>query len=953
MPPLGLAYISSYLVSKGISCSVIDLNARIYNLMDEDKRKELWKPENIRCWAEKAFFSDIFYSLRPHIKLFLEEALAPGTYAVGFSVNRSNMLFSIELAKLIKEANPKSVIVFGGPSCWLRSKDNIPDECRDIRTEKLAFSPGLIDAFVVGEGENAAFEIISRLKSGNGLTDIPGTVIYRGEGLYSGLTPVSASVDIDRLPQPTFCEFELWLYSERILPVLFSRGCVGKCVFCNDPGMAGSYRARSARHVFQEVKYHVENNGIKRFHSCDLLANGNLNFLDEFSGLVIESGYKITWSGQALVRADMSERLLTKMKRAGCDSLVFGVESFSDKVLRLMGKSFNSKQAELALRRCRDCGIKAAINIIVGFPGENEGDFNVTIEAIKRNRKVIDCVSSVSTAVLTPGSPLSNSTDVFGIKRSTAGNYSCWKSEDGSNDYALRKKRLLRLTGYLKEWGIRYLSTNLYDDEFGNLSSRIGPYLRYTGAGVLLAICPSWGVAMPPLGLASIVSYLQQRGGVHVDVIDLNIMLFNRVDDDKKMLWEFRNSSHWTDKESFERLKEVMDKDIDFCVDCLLNHPGMMIGFSVYSANRFFTIEVIRRLRQKDQKRIIVVGGRGCINNDSRLVFNLGDVDIFVEGEGEETMLEIVKEVKTRGEVKSIPGAVFCKGGRLYCLGARPAHKDISSLPFPDYKGFALRQYCEEALALLMSRGCIGRCSFCDDYKLMGEYRVRRAENVLDEIRYHLLCNRINDFYFSDAAINGNLRELENLCDGIIKGKIAVRWIALAIPRKDMEYRLLEKMSRAGCRTLNYGVETGSDIILSRMRKIVRISDVEEVLKNTRRAGITTQLNFVVGFPGEGESEFNDTLDFIRRNRHWINGVTNINACNVLLNSDLFERADEYGVLLPNELSCRDTGWYTGDGNDYAVRAKRVEEVVALLKELGIPIITSNLQEKEADLRQL
>ncbi len=950
MPPLGLAYILSYLKSRGINSHVLDLNIKIYSQMEDERRKELWNAENIRCWVEKDFFSGIFNSLKSRIEHFLNKIFAYNSPVIGFSVNRSNMLFSIELAKLIKEKDKNKIIVFGGPSCWVRNKENIPIECYDVATKKLQLYPGLVDLFIVGEGEETAYDAMVRIKRGEDLMGIPGSVVYSERGSYSSLIPRAPIENLDALPHPTFSEFDINEYGEKKIPFIFSRGCMGRCSFCNDPSLTGKYRCRSARNVFEEIKYHIKDSGVTFFHSCDLLINGNLRLLDEFSDFIISSGYKIIWTGQAVVHPDMSESLLRKMNQAGCKSLVFGIESFSDKVLHLMDKRFTKDEAGLVLRRAHNAGIQTVINIIVGFPGEEEGDFLETIEAVRRMRDAIDCISSLSTCVVTPLSPLDQNAGKFEIQLSPSGDYSRWILQDGSNDYEVRKQRLKKLISYLQEHNIPCLSTNLYDEGFQKINKKDIASSEEAVSSVLLVICPCWGTVMPPLGLASVAAFVRKKTAINVDVLDLNIAIFNRAEEQEKKLWGFNNSSHWTDKESFQRLRGIMSEEIDFCARKVLDHPARMIGFSVYSTNRFFTIEVIKRIREVDRQRIIVVGGRGCVNHDARMVFRLADIDIFVEGEGEGAFYDIVKTIAQRGKAGRIPGAIFCKDGQMLDYIPRPVIEDISALPFPDYRGFPFSEYAERALPLLMSRGCISRCSFCNDYKLMGRYRLRKSQRVLEEVEYHFQANRISNFYFSDAAINGDLEELELLCEGIIREGIDIQWVALAIPRKGMSFELLAKMKNAGCKTLNFGVETGSDRILRLMRKIVTIADIEEVLKNACKAGINTQINFIVGFPGEGEKEFNETLEFIRRNRNWVSGVTNINACNVLLNSDLFERAQDYGILFPPELFRRDTGWYTAEGNNSALRIERTRKVIALLNELDIPIVTSNLQEREANL---
>ena len=314
------------------------------------------------------------------------------------------------------------------------------------------------------------------------------------------------------------------------------------------------------------------------------------------------------------------------------------------------------------------------------------------------------------------------------------------------------------------------------------------------------------------------------------------------------------------------------------------------------------------------------------------------------EGEG-----ALASGVERNGDFSGISGTIIPVGGGYLDNGrARPI--DINRIPFPTFEQFDLNKYTEKTLPMLSSRGCIARCAFCDDHLTWGRYRYRKAEFVLDELRWHVKKNGISHFWFNDLLINGSNKHLERLCDLIIERGLDIRWIALAIVRRDTTEALLKKMRRAGCYTLNYGIESGSDKILKRMGASYTVSEAEQVLELMRRADINTQLNFIVGFPGETEAEFMETLQFIRRNREWICGISNLNTCTLVENSPLGNSPGSYGTLPRPGWEPADGLFETEDGTCYEERVDRVKRTASLIEKLDLSIWTSNAP-KEAGSR--
>ena len=205
---------------------------------------------------------------------------------------------------------------------------------------------------------------------------------------------------------------------------------------------------------------------------------------------------------------------------------------------------------------------------------------------------------------------------------------------------------------------------------------------------------------------------------------------------------------------------------------------------------------MIKELKKISDSKIIL-GGKGVFTHDERKYFR-GLADYFVIGEGEEPIYELIDGLKkglSEEELSKIKGVISDKFPKNY--RPRPA-MDLKTKGFPDYKEFNFSRYAERSLGIILSQGCIGSCYFCEDKGFQGHYTTRDPDIVAKEMIYHYKKNRIRKFWFNDLAINGDYKALEKLCDNIIKRRIKIRWIALAIPRSDVPTELIYKMKKSG-----------------------------------------------------------------------------------------------------------------------------------------------------------
>ena len=289
--------------------------------------------------------------------------------------------------------------------------------------------------------------------------------------------------------------------------------------------------------------------------------------------------------------------------------------------------------------------------------------------------------------------------------------------------------------------------------------------------------------------------------------------------------------------------------------------------------------------------------------------------------------------------IKPIPGAIIYLNGKYTPPSYHPLIRDLDKLPFPSWEKFPLKLYThEDTLPILLSRGCVNKCTFCNDWKIwQGKYRNRSASNILEEIK--TMQKRFNTriFQCNDLMFNGNLKMLNELADSIINNECNIQWNAQGTIRKEMNLPLLKKLRKSGVNWITYGVESLSENVLEKMGKRYTFKDIQEVLKNTKKAGISTSINFIVGFPGETEEDFNTTKRNLRLIKEYVDEISSLNPCYVNADIELEKSPEKFSIRLPKENWCY--YWESvGDENTYEVRKKRAKELFSLASNLGIKV---------------
>ncbi|MCL6105869.1 MAG: B12-binding domain-containing radical SAM protein [Actinobacteria bacterium] len=248
-------------------------------------------------------------------------------------------------------------------------------------------------------------------------------------------------------------------------------------------------------------------------------------------------------------------------------------------------------------------------------------------------------------------------------------------------------------------------------------------------------------------------------------------------------------------------------------------------------------------------------------------------VDIAVVGEGEETMQEICDAVAAGSPIGNIAGTVSMNGGNIPKHNpGRARNSDLDSLPFPAhdllpeparYNPYPAWGNRGKFSCIISGRGCPYRCSFCDVTSQQGRrYRLRSAENIVDEISWLNLDFGVTTFSFRDPSMICDRNRLMEICRLIEEKNLSIAWTCSA-RANEIDPEMLAAMKKAGCRLMQYGIEVGNAEMLLKIKKISK-ARVAEAVRQTRGAGILAHGYFLFGFLEETKETIAETISFAK-----------------------------------------------------------------------------------------
>ena len=302
-------------------------------------------------------------------------------------------------------------------------------------------------------------------------------------------------------------------------------------------------------------------------------------------------------------------------------------------------------------------------------------------------------------------------------------------------------------------------------------------------------------------------------------------------------------------------------------IDSVKNFKPELVGVTSFSYCYDYAVDCINKIKSNFDIPIVIGGPHVSVAKGG--VFLDSKVDFAIKKEGEHSILLLAEALINKTlDLSHIQNLIWKNKGTVIENPDMPFLEDLDSLPLPDYTLFEIDKYVstkQNSTAIITSRGCPYRCTYCSTHLSMGRaFRKRSAEDVFKEIkqRYN---EGFRSFDINDDCFALDVKRAHRICDLIIDSGLNVRfqcYSGLRVDTTDME--LLKKLKKAGFYFLAFGCESGNQEVLNNIKKAITLDQVRNVVKWSKEAGIDCVVNFIIGHPTETYKQAMDTIKFAK-----------------------------------------------------------------------------------------
>lgn len=321
-----------------------------------------------------------------------------------------------------------------------------------------------------------------------------------------------------------------------------------------------------------------------------------------------------------------------------------------------------------------------------------------------------------------------------------------------------------------------------------------------------------------------------------------------------------------------------------------------VVGITSVTENFHFAIEVAALVRNALPATPIVIGGPH-VTFEAQEALEFDCIDYVVRGEGDITFAALVRCLIAGDHegIGEIPNLSYRTGsGTVH--NERELIADIDALGYPSRGGVNPDRYVYSAV-VSGSRGCPFRCRFCSASAMAGgKYRMRSIGMILDELDHLAATLPVYRLAFSDDTITAKPSRIEAICRHILDRRYVMEWVCAS--RVDVvEHDLLRLMARAGCRSIQFGFESGNAAVLKSMNKGITPEQILSATRLCSLSGIVPYGNFIIGFPEDTRATVQDTYELALEVKK-LNGTCDFAVMTPFPGTCFFDRAEELGLTI-------------------------------------------------------
>lgn len=342
-----------------------------------------------------------------------------------------------------------------------------------------------------------------------------------------------------------------------------------------------------------------------------------------------------------------------------------------------------------------------------------------------------------------------------------------------------------------------------------------------------------------PLGTLMLASVLEARGwGVRVSDLNLDL-LAGRLDYQR----------HFYD----EAAEIILADDPD------------MVGFSSLCTSYLQAIRMAQAVKRRKPDTFIAFGGP---NATFTAEFTLGEfpglIQAVVKCEGEQVLDLMAEALEDGRDIATVPGVVTALQSGTSCATHPGLIDDLDTLPDPAWHLYpvaeGLRQGWWSGIEIEAGRGCPFPCTFCTTNLFWNRrYRVKSADRLVSEVLSLQQQFGVDNFSMVHDLFTCRKKWVDEVCETFIARGSTVNW-SMSARADTLTPELIEKLGRAGCRDIYFGIETGSARMQQVVKKKLKLDSVREMVGAAQENGVRSTMSFIMGFPEEELDDLEDTL---------------------------------------------------------------------------------------------
>jgi magnesium-protoporphyrin IX monomethyl ester (oxidative) cyclase len=304
----------------------------------------------------------------------------------------------------------------------------------------------------------------------------------------------------------------------------------------------------------------------------------------------------------------------------------------------------------------------------------------------------------------------------------------------------------------------------------------------------------------------------------------------------------------------------IDERPVQLVCDEIESFSPDVLGISVMTTNLTQSLQICDQISQVCINTMIIMGGVHATIKYRQLLTSFSKLNAVIVGEGELSFRDFLNAIQRGRDWTTVKGIATLKDGDVQfvprdflCLDLLPIpRRSLLDVDRYQLTGSTIPQ--KRVFTLFSSRGCPYKCAFCCKPNWQQDYRYSSTDRVLNEAQLLISLFDADGLYFREDNFTASRARVQQFCKAMKNSEISISWECES--RVDsIDRSLLEQMYDSGCRGIWFGIESGVQCVLDRMKKGTTVKQAHRVMQWCNELGIATGAMFMLGFPGETETD--------------------------------------------------------------------------------------------------